>query len=148
MAVLEEKISGDGNDQWSRDLDSCMSLTFDGTVNRSVHNIAADTNGLSVDDMALLLVDLMEEQCSGDVPEYLPSREASPQLFSPNESTEGNITIEESRVVIESPPVEHIGMGLGWLLTYPAETSHQLRTLFYQKGCPFVPLLKKLIYSP
>ena len=62
--------------------------------------------------MALLLVDLMGDQCSWDVPEYLPSREPSPQLFSPNESTEGNITIEENRVVIESPPVEHIGMGI------------------------------------
>ena len=111
MEVLEENISGDGNDQWSRGLDSCMSLTLDGTVNRSVHNIPADTNGLSVDDMALLLVDLMGEQCSGDVPEYLPSREPS-QLFSHNESTEGNITIEESRVIIESPPLEHIGMGV------------------------------------
>ena len=48
-------------------------------------------------------------------------------------------------MVIESPTVEHTGMehvmlegfmmGSRWWLIYPAENLHQLRTLFYQKGC-------------
>ena len=75
-----------------------------------MHNIPADASGLSGDDLALLLVDLMEDENSVEEPEYLPSREPFNQVFSPNESTEGNIT-EESRVVIESPMIEHIGMG-------------------------------------
>lgn len=57
MDVLEENISGDGNEQWSRGIGSSKSLTFEGTLNRSLHNISADTNGLSVNDMASLLVD-------------------------------------------------------------------------------------------
>ena len=107
----EENISGDGNEQWSRGLGSSKSLTFEGAVNRSLHDIPADANVLSDNDLALLLVDLMEDRNSVEVPEHLPRREPSNQLFSPNESTEGNIT-EESRVVIESPTVEHIGMGI------------------------------------
>lgn len=110
MDVLEENISGGGNEQWSRGLGSSMSLTFEGTVNRSLHTIQADPHGLSVDDMALLLVDLMGDQSSGEVFVNLPSREPSTQLFSPSDSTEGNIT-EESRIVIESPTIAHIGMG-------------------------------------
>ena len=52
MDVFEENISGGGNEQWSRGLGSSMSLTFKGTVNRSLHTIQADPHGLSVDDMA------------------------------------------------------------------------------------------------
>ena len=111
MDVLtEENIGGDGNEQWSRGLGSCKRETSEGTVNRSLHDIPADANVLTDNDLALLLVELMEDQNSVEVPEHLPSREPSNQLFSPNESTEGNIT-EESRVVIESPMIEHIGMG-------------------------------------
>ena len=122
-----------------------------------MHDIPADANALSDNDLALLLVDLMEDRNSVEVPEHLPGREPSNQLFSPNESTEGNIT-EESRVVIESPTVEHIGMG-----TFNARVFHDglqvvvnlssrdltpAENSLYQKGCHFVRLLRKLMYSP
>ena len=62
MDVLpEENIGGNGNEQCSRGLGSCKRETFEGTVNRSLHDIPADANVLSVNDLALLLVDLMDK---------------------------------------------------------------------------------------
>ena len=68
------------------------------------------TNSSSVDDLALLLVELTEEQDRGEVAVPLLTPERTGRMFTSNESTEGNITVEQ-RVEIEAPMVEHIGMG-------------------------------------
>ena len=48
-------------------------------------------NSSSVDDLALLLVELTEGQTSRDLTLPLPSQEFSSEVCTPNESTAGNI---------------------------------------------------------
>ena len=85
-------------------------LTLNDTLDRSAKETPIDTNSLSIDDLALLLVELNEKQASGELTEPLPSQALSSQICAPNESTEGN-TPEELRVESEAPTAGHIGMG-------------------------------------
>ena len=76
--------------------------TIDDTVKRNTEEISSYTNSLSVDDLALLLVDLAEGRDSGETNEHLPSHSFQSRTLTPTVGTEGNIT-EEQRVEIETP---------------------------------------------
>ena len=76
--------------------------TIDDTVKRNTEEISSYANSLSVDDLALLLVDLAEGRDSGETNEHLPSHSFPSRTLTPTVGTEGNIT-EEQRVEIETP---------------------------------------------
>ena len=67
-------------------------------------------NSSSVDDLALLLVELTEGQSSRDLTLPLPSQEFSSEVCTPNVSTAGNIC-DERRAECDAPTDGHLGMG-------------------------------------
>lgn len=97
-------------EHFSRSKDSDQTLTLNNSVDRSINEIPSNTKSLSVDELASLLVDLMEGQVSEEVAEHLPSQGASGGLCTPNQITGEHIT-EERRVEVEAPVTEHVGMG-------------------------------------
>ena len=111
MALSKEGETKVINEHLSKGITSSPSLILDESLDRgSTAEIPRYTKSLSVDDLALLLVDLTEGQTSGEQVELLPSHASSSRMCTPNESTEGNVT-DEQRVESAAPMPEHIGMG-------------------------------------
>ena len=112
MALSKEGETKVINEHLSKAITSSPSLILDESLDRgSTAEIPRYTKSLSVDDLALLLVDLTEGQTSGEQVELLPSHASSSRMCTPNESTEGNVT-DEQRVESAAPMPEHIGMGM------------------------------------
>ena len=113
--VLMLELSKEGNtdvitEHLSNDVASGeISLLID-TLDRRTKETPIVPNSLSVDDLALLLVELTEGQTSGDLIVPVPSQEFSSQVCTPHESTAGN-TCDEPRVECDAPTGGHLGMG-------------------------------------
>ena len=103
IGVLNEHLS---NDVASWEMPTLIE-TLDG---RTKVTPVIPPNSSSVDDLALLLVELTEGQTSRDLTLPLPSQEFSRELCTPHESTVGNIC-DELRVECDAPTDGHLGMG-------------------------------------